>query len=156
MAGVTATSATVAEASATADASTTASSDKSTIVDAAAATTNTTTADYSSVSRVCLCSTPQTSNAHSNPPPPTQSTTTTTLDFGSCSNPAIKFAPGLDGRDQDSFEPENLGDFNHGSALNIKVITDFICGVSYPPLFRRGKVLMCGGVATGIKMQSLR
>ncbi|KAI3400582.1 hypothetical protein diail_2785 [Diaporthe ilicicola] len=50
------------------------------------------------------------------------------LDFGSCSNPAIEFAAGLDGRKENSFAPVDSADFNHGSALNIKVISDFICG----------------------------
>lgn len=47
--------------------------------------------------------------------------------FGSCSNPSIKFANGLDGRKEAAFAPVNETDFNHGSALNIKVIADFIC-----------------------------
>lgn len=47
--------------------------------------------------------------------------------FGSCTNPAIIFANGLDGRNQPSFEPANESDFNHGSALGIAVITSFIC-----------------------------
>ncbi|KAK2613593.1 hypothetical protein N8I77_000498 [Diaporthe amygdali] len=51
-----------------------------------------------------------------------------TLDFGSCSNPAVEFAAGLDGRKENSFAPVDSADFNHGSALNIKVISDFICG----------------------------
>lgn len=50
------------------------------------------------------------------------------LDFGSCSNPAVEFAAGLDGRKENSFAPVDSADFNHGSALNIKVISDFICG----------------------------
>jgi hypothetical protein len=49
------------------------------------------------------------------------------LDFGSCSNPAIEFAAGLDGRTEDSFEAINQVDFNHGSALNIEVISSFVC-----------------------------
>ncbi|POS78380.1 hypothetical protein DHEL01_v203234 [Diaporthe helianthi] len=49
-------------------------------------------------------------------------------DFGSCSNPAIEFAAGLDGRKEESFAPANSADFSHGSALNIKVISGFICG----------------------------
>ncbi|KAB5572182.1 hypothetical protein GE09DRAFT_1216784 [Coniochaeta sp. 2T2.1] len=49
------------------------------------------------------------------------------LDTGSCGSPAIKFAVGLDGRKEASFQAENNADFNHGSALNIKVISDFIC-----------------------------
>lgn len=51
-----------------------------------------------------------------------------TGDFGSCSDPSIKFANGLDGRKEPAFAPVNESDFNHGSALNIKVISDFICG----------------------------
>ncbi|KAM0444453.1 hypothetical protein ACHAO4_010148 [Trichoderma viride] len=47
--------------------------------------------------------------------------------FGSCSDPSIKFANGLDGRNEPAFAPVNEADFNHGSALNIKVIADFIC-----------------------------
>ncbi|ERT03191.1 uncharacterized protein SPSK_09329 [Sporothrix schenckii 1099-18] len=50
------------------------------------------------------------------------------LDFGSCSNPAIKFAAGLDGRKEESFAPVDSAQFSHGSALNIKVISGFICG----------------------------
>lgn len=50
-----------------------------------------------------------------------------TGDFGSCSDPSIKFANGLDGRTEPAFAPVNEADFNHGSALNIKVISDFIC-----------------------------
>ncbi|KAL1891850.1 hypothetical protein Sste5346_007394 [Sporothrix stenoceras] len=49
------------------------------------------------------------------------------LDFGSCSNPAIEFAAGLDGRKENSFAPVDSSSFNHGSALNIKVISGFIC-----------------------------
>lgn len=51
-----------------------------------------------------------------------------TLDFGTCSDPSIVFAAGFDGRTEDSFEPSNESDFNHGSALNIGVVTSFICG----------------------------
>ncbi|AEO66384.1 uncharacterized protein THITE_34021 [Thermothielavioides terrestris NRRL 8126] len=49
------------------------------------------------------------------------------LDFGSCGSPAIQFAAGLDGRKEESFQNVNTKDFNHGSALNIKVIADFTC-----------------------------
>ena len=48
--------------------------------------------------------------------------------FGSCSDPTVKFANGLDGRNEPAFAPNNAADFQHGSALNIKVIADFICG----------------------------
>lgn len=46
--------------------------------------------------------------------------------FGSCTNPTIAFGI-FDGRTENSFEPANLQDFNHGSALNINIITQFIC-----------------------------
>ncbi|KIJ52486.1 hypothetical protein M422DRAFT_43341 [Sphaerobolus stellatus SS14] len=49
-------------------------------------------------------------------------------DLGSCGSPEIQFANGLDGRKEPSFAPINEADFNHGSALNIGVITNFICG----------------------------
>jgi hypothetical protein len=49
------------------------------------------------------------------------------LDTGSCGSPAIEFAVGLDGRKEASFQAVNQADFNHGSALNIKVISDFVC-----------------------------
>jgi hypothetical protein len=48
-------------------------------------------------------------------------------DFGACSNPAINFGATSDGRQQDAFEPADLSEFNHGSALNIAVISNFIC-----------------------------
>ncbi|GJJ15508.1 hypothetical protein Clacol_009786 [Clathrus columnatus] len=49
------------------------------------------------------------------------------LDTGSCGSPEIEFANGLDGRNQPAFQPVNQQDFNHGSALNIGVISGFIC-----------------------------
>ncbi|KAI9701866.1 MAG: hypothetical protein M1836_001210 [Candelina mexicana] len=49
------------------------------------------------------------------------------LDLGSCSDPSIQFGPGFDGRKEDSFQPVNQKDFNHGTALNSGVITGFIC-----------------------------
>ncbi|KAJ0385221.1 hypothetical protein COL922a_006817 [Colletotrichum nupharicola] len=48
------------------------------------------------------------------------------LDFGECQGPSIEFAAGLDGRKEASFGP--AGDFEHGSALNINIISSFICG----------------------------
>ncbi|OHE97351.1 hypothetical protein CORC01_07406 [Colletotrichum orchidophilum] len=48
------------------------------------------------------------------------------FDFGKCQDPSIQFAAGLDGRKEASFAP--AGDFEHGSALNIGVISGFICG----------------------------
>ncbi|KAF4819892.1 hypothetical protein CGCTS75_v011440 [Colletotrichum tropicale] len=48
------------------------------------------------------------------------------LDFGECQDPSIEFAAGLDGRKEESFGP--AGDFEHGSAQNINIISSFICG----------------------------
>jgi hypothetical protein len=50
------------------------------------------------------------------------------LDLGSCSDASIIFADNLDGRKEASFAPADSADFNHGSALNINVISSFICG----------------------------
>ncbi|KAM0273595.1 hypothetical protein ACHAQH_008224 [Verticillium albo-atrum] len=47
-------------------------------------------------------------------------------DFGSCADPRIQFVEGLDGRAEASFGP--AGDFDHGSANNVDIITSFICG----------------------------
>ncbi|KAL0930511.1 uncharacterized protein CTRU02_214586 [Colletotrichum truncatum] len=47
------------------------------------------------------------------------------LDFGDCQDPSIQFAAGLDGRQEASFGP--AGDFDHGSAQNINIISSFIC-----------------------------
>jgi len=50
------------------------------------------------------------------------------VNTGSCGSPKIQFAVGLDGRKEASFQAVNQADFNHGSANNIKIISDFICG----------------------------
>ncbi|KAM6508119.1 hypothetical protein FALCPG4_018007 [Fusarium falciforme] len=47
--------------------------------------------------------------------------------FGSCSDPSIIFAAGLNGRKEEAFAPSNEADFNHGSAQKIGIIADFIC-----------------------------
>jgi hypothetical protein len=47
--------------------------------------------------------------------------------FGKCSIPEIKFAVGFDGRKETSFEPVDQVSFNHGSADNIDIITQFMC-----------------------------
>lgn len=46
--------------------------------------------------------------------------------FGGC-DPTIAFGIPHDGRQQNAFEPADLAVFNHGSALNIAVISNFIC-----------------------------
>jgi hypothetical protein len=50
-----------------------------------------------------------------------------TANFNKCTNPTIVFGPGFDNRKEDSFQPANKADFNHGSALNPKIISQFIC-----------------------------
>ena len=57
----------------------------------------------------------------------TTSSGSSSLDLGSCANPTIIFANGLDGRNEPAFAPVDETTFTHGSALGIKVITDFIC-----------------------------
>jgi len=47
--------------------------------------------------------------------------------FGSCTVPQIKFAVGFDGRKETSFEPVDQVSYNHGSADNIDIITQFMC-----------------------------
>lgn len=66
--------------------------------------------------------------AASNNQPQAQAGSGSGSNFGSCSDPGIKFANGLDGRKEPAFAPRNAASFNHGSALNIGVISDFICG----------------------------
>ncbi|KAI0486138.1 hypothetical protein F4859DRAFT_357031 [Xylaria cf. heliscus] len=48
------------------------------------------------------------------------------LDTGSCGSPAISFGVQSD-RSEEAFAPASADDFNHGSALAIGVIADFIC-----------------------------
>ncbi|EKM58301.1 uncharacterized protein PHACADRAFT_252512 [Phanerochaete carnosa HHB-10118-sp] len=47
--------------------------------------------------------------------------------FGSCTIPEITFGVGFDNRKETSFEPTNQADYNHGSADNIDIITQFMC-----------------------------
>lgn len=49
------------------------------------------------------------------------------LDFGDCANPAIEFAAAADRGGANAFQAADQADFNHGSANNINVISDFIC-----------------------------
>lgn len=57
----------------------------------------------------------------------TQSQRRQVIDFGSCSNPTIKFAFGLEGRTTGAFVPINQAEFTHGSAQKIGIISSFIC-----------------------------
>ncbi|KAI1502411.1 hypothetical protein F5X99DRAFT_427326 [Biscogniauxia marginata] len=49
-------------------------------------------------------------------------------DTGSCGSPAISFGTQDDRPDEQSFAAVNQDDFQHGSALGVGVIADFICG----------------------------
>lgn len=68
-----------------------------------------------------------TSTIASLPSPAAASATSTVYSFGSCSNPAIIYAYGLDGRTDYSFEPANMTQFTHGSSLDIATIESFMC-----------------------------
>ncbi|KAG6908689.1 hypothetical protein DXG01_003703 [Tephrocybe rancida] len=48
-------------------------------------------------------------------------------DFGKCSVPQIEFGTGFDNRKETSFQPVDKTSYNHGSAQNIDIITQFIC-----------------------------
>ncbi|GLB40387.1 hypothetical protein LshimejAT787_0802580 [Lyophyllum shimeji] len=47
--------------------------------------------------------------------------------FGKCSVPQIEFGVGFDGRKETSFQPVDKVSYNHGSAQNSGIITQFIC-----------------------------
>ncbi|WVQ70420.1 uncharacterized protein L199_008647 [Kwoniella botswanensis] len=59
----------------------------------------------------------------------TNTTPAAGIDVGSCTDFSMTFAAGLDGRkaDEFSFEPSDLVNFNHGTALNPSIITQFMC-----------------------------
>lgn len=59
--------------------------------------------------------------------PAASPTTAAPADFGSCTVPQIEFGVGFDGRKETSFQPTDKQSFNHGSAQNIGIITQFIC-----------------------------
>ncbi|KAG5724694.1 hypothetical protein E4T56_gene3752 [Termitomyces sp. T112] len=48
-------------------------------------------------------------------------------DFGKCTVPQIEFGVGFDNRKETSFQPVDKTSYNHGSAQNIDIITQFIC-----------------------------
>jgi len=66
---------------------------------------------------------PVTSSNSSSP----NSSSSGTADFAKCSKPEIKFAVGLDNRKETAFAPVDTESYNHGSADNIGVITQFMC-----------------------------
>ncbi|WVQ77935.1 hypothetical protein IAT38_000015 [Cryptococcus sp. DSM 104549] len=51
------------------------------------------------------------------------------IDVGQCTDFSMTFAGGLDNRaaDEFTFQPTDLTNFNHGSALNPSIITQFMC-----------------------------
>ncbi|CAE6475113.1 unnamed protein product [Rhizoctonia solani] len=61
------------------------------------------------------------------PPAATAAPANGNINLGSCSDPTIKFGAGIEGRTETSFIPNNLKEFNHGSAQNSAIITQFIC-----------------------------
>lgn len=56
-----------------------------------------------------------------------QSSNSSIGNFGSCSVPEISFGVGFDNRKETSFEPTDQASYNHGSADNIAIITQFMC-----------------------------
>ncbi|KAF8656257.1 hypothetical protein AX16_002693 [Volvariella volvacea WC 439] len=65
-------------------------------------------------------------------PPAAQPTETSappsnTGNFGRCTVPEIEFGAGFDGRRETSFQPVDRDNYNHGSAQNINIITEFMC-----------------------------
>lgn len=121
-----------ASAAATATASAVAAS--STVAAVAAAATPTASTVTCSGSTAVTSGSGASNNTASSSTTTTSTSTTTasksTLDLGSCSgsSPFIVFGPGFDGRNTNSFEPADKATFNHGSALGIAVVADFICG----------------------------
>ncbi|KAG8691408.1 hypothetical protein FRC11_004274 [Ceratobasidium sp. 423] len=61
------------------------------------------------------------------PPATTAAPANGNINLGSCSDPTIKFGAGIEGRKETSFIPNNLKEFNHGSAQNSAIITQFVC-----------------------------
>ncbi|KZT69745.1 hypothetical protein DAEQUDRAFT_252376 [Daedalea quercina L-15889] len=112
------TAAATAAATAATAASTTAAAAATT--DAAAAATTDAAATTTAVAAAATTSAAATASA--------TSSSSSVGDFGSCSVPEISFAQGLNGRTETAFEPTDLTSYNHGSADNIDVITQFICG----------------------------
>uniref|UniRef100_A0A093UUP2 Uncharacterized protein n=1 Tax=Talaromyces marneffei PM1 TaxID=1077442 RepID=A0A093UUP2_TALMA len=100
-------------------------------VPAAAPATTSPSTDACSSSTAATSNTGASTNTASTTSTGTSTTTASksTLNLGSCSNssPFIVFGPGFDGRNTNSFEPADKATFNHGSALNIGVVANFIC-----------------------------
>jgi hypothetical protein len=66
-------------------------------------------------------------NGTGTPSAATSSSSSGIGNFGSCSVPQIEFATGFDGRKETSYQPVNKTSYNHGSAQNIDIITQFMC-----------------------------
>ncbi|KAB8255750.1 hypothetical protein BDV32DRAFT_153983 [Aspergillus pseudonomiae] len=61
--------------------------------------------------------TPTTNGAGSNDGP----------DYGTCSDPTIRWADGLDGRTEYSWTTNNQNDFPHGSSTTLNTLLNFVC-----------------------------
>ena len=48
-------------------------------------------------------------------------------DFGSCTVPQIEFGQGFDNRKETAFQPVDKASYNHESAQNMDIISQFIC-----------------------------
>ncbi|OCF31493.1 hypothetical protein I316_06896 [Kwoniella heveanensis BCC8398] len=62
-------------------------------------------------------------------PPANNAVAAEGIDIGQCTDFSLTFAGGLDNRaaDEFTFQPTDLVNFNHGSALNPSIITQFMC-----------------------------
>lgn len=92
--------------------------------------------------------------ASTSAPPSSGKVATSQLNLGSCTDPSIQFGLGFDGRTQDSFEPVNEKQFNHGSALNIGVICQFICDRLQSPCGAPDATLQACAAASAAGMHS--
>ncbi|KAK8244916.1 hypothetical protein HDK77DRAFT_237613 [Phyllosticta capitalensis] len=48
-------------------------------------------------------------------------------DLGKATDPTIEGGTGFDGREEFAFQPKNKAEFDHGSAADLKIVTEFIC-----------------------------
>jgi len=100
-------------------------------VTAGAADDVTATASVSSVAAAATTTASATTSAASATTDDTSAASTDSAsqigDFGSCTIPQIEFGVGFDDRTETAFQPTNQVDYNHGSADNIGVITQFMC-----------------------------
>lgn len=98
-------------------------------VDAAAptATEVATSTDAAATTTEAAATATETAAATTDAAAPVATGTPANVDLGKCTDPTIKFGVGIEGRKETSFIPNNLQEFNHGSAQNSGIITQFIC-----------------------------